>query len=329
MAGTLILGVTSSSSSSTMDIDSAIAVGGSGGSGGDAGTVEVDNYGDISVSGEAARGIFAQSVGGGGGSGGDSSAYMFIKLLSSDEEDDSSETTIKLNVSIGGSGGAGGDSDAVTVTNTETITTRGTAGYGIFAQAVGGGGGNGGDAASSLDAFVEELEAAAGASDSDASRSAFLKFVYTSKDIYEDLYDAYVASKSASIVGLAKALTRYGFDIGGSGGAAGEGREVTVTNSGDIITLGDSATAIFAQSVGGGGGSGGDASGEVRTDLTVGGLGSGGGDGGMVTVEHSGTITTIGQGAMGIFAQSVGGGGGVGGDVELGLGESFESATFG
>ncbi|MCV6586623.1 MAG: hypothetical protein OIF47_13910 [Marinibacterium sp.] len=328
MAGTLMLGLTKSSTGSSMDIDSAIAVGGSGGSGGDGGSVKVDNSGTISVAGDAARGIFAQSVGGGGGSGGDAAAFMFIKLLESKDED-STETTVKLNVSIGGSGGSGGDSDTVTVTNTDTITTQGTAGYGIFAQAVGGGGGNGGDAASSLDAFVEEVQTAAGEGDSDAEKSAFEKFLYTSKDIYEDLYDAYVATKAASITGLAKSLTRYGFDIGGSGGAAGEGAAVTVTNGSDIITSGDSATAIFAQSVGGGGGAGGDASGEVRTDLTVGGQGSGGGNGGVVTVAHSGSITTSGEGAMGIFAQSVGGGGGVGGDVELGLGESFESGTFG
>ena len=46
-------------------------VGGNGGGASDAGTVDVDNTGDITTFGGDAHGILAQSIGGGGGIGGD------------------------------------------------------------------------------------------------------------------------------------------------------------------------------------------------------------------------------------------------------------------
>ena len=45
--------------------------------------------------------------------------------------------------------------------------------------------------------------------------------------------------------------------IGGNGGEGGEGNLVGVRNLSRILTLGDDAYGIFAQSVGGGGGNGG------------------------------------------------------------------------
>ncbi|MBO9547486.1 MAG: hypothetical protein J7528_23570, partial [Caulobacter sp.] len=45
--------------------------------------------------------------------------------------------------------------------------------------------------------------------------------------------------------------------VGGAGGTASRGGDVTVDNDGLIATAGDRATAIYAQSVGGGGGDGG------------------------------------------------------------------------
>ena len=45
--------------------------------------------------------------------------------------------------------------------------------------------------------------------------------------------------------------------LGGFGGAAGTGGNVTVSNTGTIATQGYESTGIFAQSIGGGGGNGG------------------------------------------------------------------------
>src|SRR6185369_11527058 len=132
--------------------------------------------------------------------------------------------------------------------------------------------------------------------------------------------------------------------IGGTGEGGGDGEAVDVESAGSIITHGDDAHAIYAESVGGGGGSGGFAVslavGEgTAASLAIGGKGGGGGfaiagalslvspagafalggtgagGGGAndVTVESSSNISTRGIDAHGLFAQSLGGGGGSGG----------------
>ncbi len=72
------------------------------------------------------------------------------------------------------------------------------------------------------------------------------------------------------------------------------------------------------QTVGGGGGDyakGGDAISKITLNSwAVGGTGSGGGDGGDIVIDNQGAIVTSGRGAIGIQAQSVGGGGGFAGD---------------
>ena len=104
----------------------------------------------------------------------------------------------------------------------------------------------------------------------------------------------------------------------------GNGGDVTLINTGKISTRGNVSRGIFAQSIGGGGGSGAGSGGIV----SLGGSGSGGGHGGVVSVTNTEKISTgvMGDtsrvGSVGIFAQSVGGGGGYGagsgGGVSLG-----------
>lgn len=121
--------------------------------------------------------------------------------------------------------------------------------------------------------------------------------------------------------------------FGGDGGTGSYGDEVEVTNQGSVVTSGAFSHGIVAQSVGGGGGSGGsamsfefsnadivpeipvvdDISSLTTLEMTLQGSGGGGGDGGKVTLESIGDITTSGAFAMGIVAQSVGGGGGLAG----------------
>ena len=72
--------------------------------------------------------------------------------------------------------------------------------------------------------------------------------------------------------------------LGGFGGAAGTGGNVTVSNTGTIATQGYESAGIFAQSIGGGGGNGG-LRGQRRVarlasavvTLSVGGFGGAGG----------------------------------------------------
>src|SRR4029077_2799860 len=110
--------------------------------------------------------------------------------------------------------------------------------------------------------------------------------------------------------------------VGGQGRGGGSGGAVTVTNGtgGKILTQGVAAFGIFAQSVGGGGGEGslaGTVDGSLQSlGVGIGGNGGYGGDGGVVTVTtgdgaNGSTITTTGKHGIAIFAQSVGGGGGL------------------
>jgi hypothetical protein len=116
--------------------------------------------------------------------------------------------------------------------------------------------------------------------------------------------------------------------VGGGGGAGGVGDTVTVTSIGTVTTSGAQSDGILAQSVGGGGGRGGFAIGAAlsyggATDINgVGGAGGLGNDAKQVHVTATAGLTglhpgysvwTNGDNSVGIFAQSIGGGGGNGG----------------
>ena len=101
--------------------------------------------------------------------------------------------------------------------------------------------------------------------------------------------------------------------LGGFGGDGGNGGEVDVTISGSIVTHGERAHGVVAQSVGGGGGYGGDAKGKTFNALAIGGVGAQGGDGGDVTSSAPARSRLTAQDSIAIIAQSVGGGGGFGG----------------
>jgi hypothetical protein len=278
--------VTPSDPDEGMNIGLQVRVGGSGGASGAGNDVDVTNSGSIHTIGSDSIGIHAYSIGGGGGDGGQASGIYVFPIPGTDR------TPIYKNVSIsvGGNAGAGGDGGDVTVAHSAgDILTEGAGSPGIYAQSVGGGGGMGGTGAAGATGTVA---------------------------------------------------------IGGRGGATGDGGAVTVDFSGgSITTLGgeidstdpneaiDSGFGIFAQSVGGGGGHAGNATffgtptstdGSTLGGVTIGiGLGidlEGGaaGDGGPVSVTADGAISTAGPNASGVFAQSVGGGGGLSGNIGLG-----------
>ena len=272
-------------------------IGGSGGSGGNslngctAGTgctsasagyvpaVTVTDTGSISTAGRNSSAIEAQSVGGGGGDGGFS-----IGVAGTTKDDSTSNLQ-----TVGGNGGAAGNgADVVVMANatanaTATISTAGDLSYGILAQSVGGGGGNGGFA---------------------------------------------IAGSLSTSGGAAANAT------GGGGTGGGDGGNVAVTMGGSISTgtasfvggvfqnstSGEGSIGILAQSIGGGGGSGGFSGGlalglsDDGTTNTTGGNGGPGGSGATVAVTTlaGASITTYGDNASGILAQSVGGGGGNG-----------------
>jgi hypothetical protein len=272
-------------------------VGGSGGSSMNAGQVTIVNDGTIKTANDNSYGIFAQSVGAGGGYGGGAGSYFFGYTKKPDGGELPENKGFSLDVNLGGSGGAGGDGNDVTVTNNHSITTAGDTSYAIFAQSVGGGGGHGGSGEPGLEGWLADVYDT-------------VEKVSAVKEVAEEFEKIYKKEWHELF------LEGFTVDVGGSEGANGNGGDVSVTNAGTLTTTGKSSTAIYAQSVGGGGGSGGDGSQELLTSITVAGKASGGGDGGAITVGNSGTINTSGDGALGIFAQSVGGGGGDAGEIE-------------
>lgn len=104
--------------------------------------------------------------------------------------------------------------------------------------------------------------------------------------------------------------------VSGDGGTGGNGGEASVVLSSDVSTAGHQATAIMAQSTGGGGGSAGTtissaSAAGIASSVALGGSGGAGGDGAAVSVEiYGGVTSTADDNSDGIFAQSVGGGGG-------------------
>lgn len=274
---------------SATNVKIGVSVGGNGQGGGAGGTVAVMNTGSVETSGANAAGLLAQSIGGGGGTAGIGNGGVTSQNLGSEIT-----TAIDLSLGLGGTGGSGGLGGSVTVNNEAgaQIVTTGSGAQGILAQSIGGGGGNAGGG---------------------------------------------VASGSGDDVVINVA-------VGRDGGNGVDGGAVTVTSSGTIRTgalvtnngesyvSGGDGVGILAQSIGGGGGVAGssDATAPLgplfqledllnnpdksyEANVAIGGTGGSAGNGGTVTVSTNGTITTLGERAFGILAQSIGGGGGSGG----------------
>ncbi|MBJ7533166.1 hypothetical protein JDN40_03460 [Rhodomicrobium vannielii ATCC 17100] len=369
--------------------NASVSVGGWGGDGEKAGTVTVVNSGAITTFGEQAYGIFAQSVGGGGGSGGNTGLNSNIwgekvmfdhtgtgDLLSAGGSyaGGYGANSNSLSLSIGGFGGEGGTGGSVNVTNSAIIATFGTDGYGIFAQSVGGGGGAGGVstaasagfAASNSGTFALSLGGFGGAAGDggavtvDNQGTIVTQYAGATGIFAQSVGGGGGNGGSTRGFTLQRQDTSLGKDalkpgkqvnieVGGFGGAAGDGGTLSVLNSGDIYTYGTAATGIFAQSVGGGGGNGGNASvsgaeisalfdnsksaeGNFRTwkySVALGGFGGAAGDGNSVTIANSGQISTTGQYSTAIYAQSVGGGGGNAGNAGTGLSGDFSIGGWG
>lgn len=262
-----------------------LAIGGSGSGGGGGGTLAVASSGTVQTSGEQSPGMLLQSIGGGGGSGG--AAYAVVEGM-----------YVGVGIAVGGSGGSGGPGgtiglvDAQSPTNAGVIFTTGSESAGVEAQSIGKGGGKGGPS----------MTKAVGLGG-----------------------DGYLALQ---------------INIGGNGGAGGDGGPITLQNAGLILTGGAGSRGILAQSIGGGGGEAGDAK-AVSTagkaaislniqHLTVGATG-GSGNGSAVIVTNDGLIVTTGADSDGVLAQSIGGGGGVTGvgDGTNGAGISLTNSTLG
>ncbi|MEP9380140.1 hypothetical protein ABLE91_25750 [Aquabacter sp. CN5-332] len=264
-------------------------------------------------------GVLVQSIGGGGGLGGSAMAQAVAVSIPVSEAGD--QIAVAASVAMGGSGGAGGAGGAAqfALSNGGTITTMGQGSTGVLVQSIGGGGGTGGDS---------------------SSVAAAVGYGQTLPE----------GAKSLSLT--------VAFAMGGNGGAGGSGDTVnlalggTVVNGSfsqdpsgsaptSIVTYGDFADGALLQSIGGGGGNAGFGSTNTQAfgsgnntsvSVTLGSTGGTGGNGGDIWAYlfAGNGITTYGSGAIGIVAQSIGGGGGAsqGGSVSAGQTFSVGNNSF-
>jgi uncharacterized protein YhjY with autotransporter beta-barrel domain len=281
--------------------------GGSGGAGGNAGNVTVTNNGSISTIGTTARGILAQSMPGAGGAGG--------------------ATGVGFDGN-GGSGASSGTAGTVAVQNNGSITTFGANAEGILAQSIGGSGGAGGQASGLVavggDANTNPLTADGGTVDIGTN------------------YGSITTSGISAIGVLGQSIGGGGGDgggssgvlvsVGGTAGAGGAGGAVSSTSNNYtvITTKGDYSPTFVLQSIGGGGGNAGNASSAAPfASVAIGGTGGNGGIGGSVTFDiQNPTFTTVGTKSPGLIVQSIGGGGGTGGNaLSYSVGVGFSAAV--
>ncbi len=316
----------SSGAGSFFNINYNAALGGSGGGGGTGGAVSANVAGGgIQTSGDAANALVLESVGGGGG------------------DDGSAETNAGGAVSLGAarssSGGGGGNGGTVTLTGATAGTgvfalgTSGAMAHGLLLQSVGGGGGISiqGTVQSLQFAQLNDLSTSKTLYSAGAGESAFGNGGSVAITTPPVLHIA--TSGPASYGILAQSVgggggivaqtpgTQATYKMGGSSSITNEGGPVqlTLADGSSIRTTGDDSIGILAQSVGAGGGIVGYPGGpaliyaakpadgpNATTGLTA------SGSGGAVTINTgNATITTSGQAAHGIFAQSVGAGGGI------------------
>ncbi|GMN03054.1 hypothetical protein [Erythrobacter sp. MTPC3] len=323
-----------------------VAIGGEGGAAGDGNTVTVTNSGTIETLGSGSHAVFAQSIGGGGGNGGAVSGPVddTLDLLDASNKGAARE----FSVGVGGGGAASGSGGDLLVSNTGLLVARGDLSYGVFAQSVGGGGGTGGEGGDA-DVSIGGGWAGTGGSSGDGgaitfnnagtivtegfvSHGVFLQSIgggggtggATGGPEETDPDDEEIIESAGGLVTLPgdfaqaaqepPAGPNMSVGIGGQGGSSGNGGAISAVNDGNIWTTGDGSMGMLVQSVGGGGGVGGNAGGGA---LNVGGQGGAAGDGGDIDIVNNGQIATEGKLATGIYAQSVGGGGGIGGSVGI------------
>jgi hypothetical protein len=284
------------------------ADGGGGGGSAGAGNVTVTNAGTVSTSGDNARGILAQSLSAIAGGGGLGSGSFF------------------------GSGGTGASSGAVgtvTIANTGTISTSGADAEGVLAQSIGGSGGAGGSGSG--------LFAGVGGNATTNPVSSNAGDVV----INDGIQGGSFTTSGVSAIGiLGQSIGGGGGDGGGSSGAVSVGAsgggggngELASANLIDatITTSGDDAHGLVVQSVGGGGGNAGNASATgLFTSVAIGGSGGAAGSGNTVDANITGTtVTTSGSKAAGLVAQSIGGGGGTGGEaISSSIGPGFDASV--
>jgi hypothetical protein len=355
--GQIGLALSSESEDGSTDVKSTVNVGRGGSSGGAGSTITITSNGQITTYGADADGLVAQSIGGSGGLGGvaggesgDPSNKGALRNVYGSLNDDG--TSYELNVGVGGTGGGGGAGGAIGTSSSAAslgsqIKTFGDYADAVILQSIGGGGGQGGASTTASSSASSQLTLSVGGKG--GSGGAGGNIVAYFNDAFEsglsgNLFETTGFGAHGIVlqsigggggIGASGAPKAQGtITVGGSGGSGGDGGNITVNTASwaNIATSGDSAYGLVLQSIGGGGGIG--MSGNTDTaarssglqlDLTLGGQNGVKGSGGTITVTTGLGMNTYGDRAIGVLAQSIGGGGGV---ASTGAASGARSFTF-
>ena len=235
----------------------------------DSQTIWLFAYGGVGGSGATSHRI-APSIAGMGGQGGAITATISSTLNASNLNSSCACGSALFAVADGGAGGfapdnggqliaasgaAGGNAGTVTVNGIgATITTSGTAVYGIQISATGGAGSQGGAGGQG---FADDQPAPGGNGGTGGTITVTMdgnSSIATTGN--------YAIGILAQANGGAGGNTGAGegglnlFNFASQAGSSGNGGTVTITNAGSISTVGIASFGIFAQSAGGNGGSG-------------------------------------------------------------------------
>ena len=310
-----------------------MALGGKGGAGGHGGEINIDNAGEILSASDTSAAILAQSIGGGGGVGGAA------------QTENNTKAQVNVNLTLGGSGGKGSDGNKVWLNNTGAIQTTQKQTTAIILQSIGAGGGSAGLAQSDGNVKEKTLLFSLGGSGGDGGKGGAVELINRGEIIASGsaILAQSIGGGGGHAAGADNILNASKTDedkkdkkddksettqkrsislaIGGTGGKGGDAGQVNITNTGRIVSDADLMAAIIAQSISGGGGSGGAAVNDNQAELdsswnlALGGNAGNGKTGGDVNVINQAEIKTTGLHNGAIVAQSIGGGGGSGGLV--------------
>ncbi|WOO40239.1 hypothetical protein [Rubellicoccus peritrichatus] len=271
-------------------------------------------------SGYGAYGVLAQSIGGGGGMASDGSS--------------ASATGSSIQLGAESKEGSGGtrDGDAVSLTaKALSVETQGTAAHGIILQSIGGGGGVAGtgatrDYSGSLDGVDGPSITLGGAETYGAGQSLTMSEGNGNVTVTTSGDNAFgfVAQSIGSGGGIVTSKqTDGGITLGANlasddkdptdrgGGDIGGDTPFTFDEVSRITTHGKGSHGVVLQTIGGGGGiANPNSSGGIEISTTTRDASSHG-YGGSINVNLDGHITTSGDGANGVIAQVIGGGGGL------------------
>ncbi|HSH04474.1 MAG TPA: hypothetical protein VLL52_18330, partial [Anaerolineae bacterium] len=311
-------------------------------------TTTGSSAGKIITNGDGAHAIEASSIGGGGGDAG-----MNFNLGYSGVGGGASSSGFTSSIAIGGSGGESDNASTAIVNNYADLETQGDDSHGILAQSIGGGGGNANFnvaiSVASADNSNKALSIGIGGETGNGGYGDKVKVVHVGNittagsDSFGILAQSIGGGGGNAGFDLPFAYAygySAGFTLGQTGGKGGYGSDVSLFSDGTITTSGYGSFGLLAQSIGNGGGNSSSTSVtlSVPNDSTAGTTHSGsvtigieggeGGHGGNVVLNAGGSVTTQGEKAHAIFAQSVGGGGGNGGSANT-AGLTAKTVAFG